>query len=327
MTPHAGPTDSLHDVPGLKVGSVGLEGMTGVTAVVAASSALGAVDVRGAAPGTRETDALSTSSSGERVHAVVLVGRSVFGLAAADGATRELESRGIGLPIASREAGRLTIPIVAAAVVFDFASGDGSVRPGPADGRDAVRAALDGPAERPGGGQVGAGTGAQVGGIVGERRAGGLGHASLVAELDDGRLVVGALVVVNSAGTPFRAGGGSPVAVRGGFDRPGPLPDFEPIASARGNTTLAVVGTNARLAKAQLGQVATMAHDGLARAIRPLHTGVDGDVVFALSTADRGDVVGVTAHEWGPAAVSIVGAMAADAATRAVLDAVGARRP
>ena len=109
----------------------------------------------------------------------------------------------------------------------------------------------------------------------------------------------------------------------GGFDVPGPVPDFSRVTSARGNTTLAVIGTNARLSKAQLGQVATMAHDGLARAIRPLLTGVDGDVVFALSTADRGDVDGVMVHEWGPAAVSIVGAMGADAATRAVLDAIG----
>jgi L-aminopeptidase/D-esterase-like protein len=311
-------------VPGLRVGSVGLRAMTGVTAVVAPNSALGAVDVRGAAPGTRETDALASSASNERLHAVLLVGRSVFGLAAADGATDELEARGIGLPIDSRDVGRLTIPIVAAAVVFDFASGDSAVRPGPNEGIAAVRAALDGPAIRPAGGRVGAGTGTQTGGIVGARRPGGLGHASLVARLDQGELVVGALVVVNSAGSPF-AGDDVPLARGGGFDVPGPLPDFEPIQSARLATTLAVVGTNARLSKAQLGQVATMAHDGLARAIRPLHTGVDGDVVFALSTADRGEVAGVDVHEWGPAAVSIVGSLAADATTRAVLDAVAGR--
>jgi L-aminopeptidase/D-esterase-like protein len=299
--------------------------MTGVTAVVAPASALGAVDVRGAAPGTRETDALAASSSGERVHAVLLVGRSVFGLAAADGATDELEARGIGLAIDSPEVGRLTIPIVASAVVFDFATGDATSRPSRSDGRRAVRAALDGPSGRPAAGRVGAGSGAQVGGIVGDRAPGGLGHASLVARLPDGMLIVGALVVVNSAGSPFRTIDGAPAAVVGGFDAPAPLPDFEPIGAARANTTLAVIGTNGRLTKAQLGQVATMAHDGLARAIRPIHTGVDGDVVFTLSTADRGGVTGITAHEWGAAAVSIVGSMAADASTRAVLDAVGAR--
>lgn len=298
--------------------------MTGVTAVVAPSSALGAVDVRGAAPGTRETDALASTSSGERVHAVLLVGRSVFGLAAADGATVELEARGIGLPIEATEVGRITIPIVAAAVVFDFGAGDPSARPGPIDGRRAVAAALDDPMGRPAGGPSGAGVGAMVGGIVAPRRSGGLGHASLIVEIGGRELVAAALVVVNSAGSPFRADG-SPWATRGGFDEPGPVPDFSRITSARGNTTLAVIGTNARLSKAQLGQVATMAHDGLARAIRPIHTGVDGDVVFALSTADRGDEDGVVAHDWGPAAVSIVGALAADAATRAVLDAIGER--
>jgi len=299
--------------------------MTGITAVVAPAGALGGVDVRGAAPGTRETDALSTASSGERVHAVLLVGRSVFGLAAADGATTELESRGIGLPIEVDGAGRLTIPIVAAAVVFDFASGDPAIRPGPDEGRRVVSEALDDPMTRPARGLAGAGCGTMVGGIVGQRRHGGLGHASLVLP-DDGQLVVAALVVVNSAGTPFDGAGMSLYAVGGGFDTPGPLPDFSRITSSRGNTTLGVIGTNARLTKAQLGQVATMAHDGLARAIRPLHTGVDGDVVFALSTADRGHVDGVVVHDWGPAAVSIVGAMAADAATRAVLDAIGDAR-
>jgi L-aminopeptidase/D-esterase-like protein len=143
-----------------------------------------------------------------------------------------------------------------------------------------------------------------------------------MAAHDGGSLVVGALVVVNSAGSPYGADGHTLAAIDGRFDQPGPLPDFAHITTARGHTTLAVVGTNARLSKAQLGQVAAMAHDGLARAIRPLHTGVDGDVVFVVSTADRGKNAGVTVHDWGPAAVSIVGSLAADAATRATLDAL-----
>ncbi|TMD26307.1 MAG: hypothetical protein E6I94_10825, partial [Chloroflexi bacterium] len=127
--PSVGPTDSIVDVPGLRVGQVEIgpmpstpAGSTGVTAIVAPAGALGAVDVRGAAPGTRETDTLSVLTSGEQVHAILLVGRSVFGLAATDGATAELERRGIGLPVDCEDL-HLTIPIVAAAVVFDFAHG------------------------------------------------------------------------------------------------------------------------------------------------------------------------------------------------------------
>jgi L-aminopeptidase/D-esterase-like protein len=321
MRPVSGPTDSLHDVPGIRVGGVTIGRATGVTAVVAASGALASVDVRGAAPGTRETDALSPLASGEALHAVLLVGRSVFGLAAADGATTELERRSIGLAL-----GPVTIPIVAAAVIFDFATGDPTSRPTAADGATAVARAIDGPTGRPARGRTAVGAGARVGGLVGRARPGGLGHASLTATGLDGDLVVGALVVVNSAGSPY-APGDARVAIAGGFDEPALLPDFTPITSARGHTTLAVVATNARLTKAQLGQVATMSHDGLARAIRPLHTGVDGDVAFALTTADRGEVVGVTAHGWAPAAVSIVGSLAADAATRAVLDALPGPRP
>jgi L-aminopeptidase/D-esterase-like protein len=322
MTPRPGITDSLVDVPGLRVGSVEMADATGVTAVIAPHGALASVDVRGAAPGTRETDTLAPSASGESVHAVLLVGRSVFGLAAADGATLQLESRGIGLRIAPETGGPVTIPIVAAAVIFDLAVGDPLIRPGAPEGHRVVSAALDGGNGRPASGRVGAGTGASVGGVAGERRPGGLGHASLVAEVAGGELIVGALAVVNSAGTPYAANGRSMLADVGGFGDPGPLPKFGRIVASRTNTTLVVVGTNGRLGKAQLGHVASMAHDGLARAIRPIHTGVDGDVVFALSSADRGEVAGVVVHDWMPAAVSIVGAMAADAVSRAVADAL-----
>ena len=328
--PAAGPTDSLLDVPGLLVGQVELgisdetpDGATGITAIVAPDGALGAVDVRGAAPATRETDALSALASGERVHAILLVGRSVFGLAAADGATAELEARGIGLSI-ERKGGTLIIPIVAAAAIFDFAHGDGSIRPGASDGRAAVAAALDGPSDhRPRSGNAGAGTGATTGKIAPPPLKGGVGHASVVLPATDGAsLIVGAAVVVNAAGSLIDPSSRRPWAQWGGFHAEAPAPDFSEIAGARRHTTLVVVGTNARLDKAHLARVAAMAHDGLARAIRPAHTSIDGDVIFALAVPEGEGRPAVAVHEWAPAGVSVVGALAADVVTRAVLDAL-----
>ncbi|MFZ5854955.1 MAG: P1 family peptidase [Chloroflexota bacterium] len=352
MIPQRGPTDSLLDVPGVHVGQVERspagrpsELCTGVTAVVVPGGALGVADVRGGAPGTRETDALSPLASGERVHAVCLVGRSVFGLAAADGAAAELERRGIGLPIDLAERGRLVIPIVAAAVVFDFRTGDPTVRPTAADGRRAVARALRAERVRPASGRAGAGAGASIGGLLArpmtasggptpgdERegqgsagdlveelpggqgpRRGGVGHASLVADLEDGRLVVGALAVVNAAGGPLDGQAAL---------TPGPLPDFSAISGARGNTVPVIVATNARLSKLELARVAIMAHDGIARAVRPSHTAVDGDVVFALAVPDAPETPAVTVAGWGPAAASIVGALAADAVSLAIGDAL-----
>jgi L-aminopeptidase/D-esterase-like protein len=322
LRPVPGATDSLADVAGLSVGQVSVgagaseAAVTGISVVVAPDGAVGSVDVRGAAPGSRETDALSPLAAGERVHAVVLVGRSVFGLAAADGVTRELERRGIGLPIALPDGGpTLTIPIVAAAVVFDFASGDPAVRPSPGDGEAATAAALDGDRRRPSAGSVGAGAGAWTGGIVGPRRKGGTGHGSLVASLADGPLVVAALVVVNAAGR---------VEAAGRFEPIGELPDLGPIVSARGQTTLVVVGTNAILSKAQLARVAAMSHDGLARVIRPVHSSVDGDAVFALAATEGPAAQPIAVSGWGAAATTIVGSMAADAVARAVGDAMRA---
>ncbi len=326
--PVPGATDSIVDVPGLRVGQRAIgatsdqaSGATGLTVVVAPEGAVGAVDVRGAAPGSRETDALSPTASGERVHAVALVGRSVFGLAAADGVTRELERRGVGLAIGRPDGAEpLTIPIVAAAVIFDFASGDPAVRPTALDGAEVTAEALDQPIRRPASGDAGAGAGAWTGGIVGPRRKGGVGHASLVVPLPGGSLVVGALVVVNAAGR---------VEAPGAFEPIGPLPDLGPIAAARGQTTLAVVGTNAVLVKPQLARVAAMAHDGLARTIRPVHSGVDGDAVFALAATEGPGARAVAVHPWQAAATTIVGSLAADALALAVGDAMrsAGRRP
>jgi len=346
VVPVPGPTDSVHDVPGIRVGQVELgrspstpAGSTGVTAVVAPDGAIGAVDVRGAAPGTRETDSLRTSSAGERVHAVLFVGRSVFGLAAADGATAELERRGIGHHLGpppdegAWRAGPLTVPIVAAAVLFDFAHGDPEVRPTQADGVAAVAAALEADRRRPPSGNSGAGAGAFTGGITPPRRKGGTGHASLVLPVPGvgTPLVVAALVVVNSSGSVVDPVTGRPWP-EVGFAAPGPAPDLAAIAASRGlgvrrQTTLALVATNAALSKAQAARVATMAHDGLARAIRPLHSALDGDAVFVLAVPEAPGTPAVVAHPWSAAATTIVGSLAADACTRAVLDAISHAGP
>ncbi len=328
--PRIGPTDSLVDVPGVRVGQVevppedarerGDPAVTGLSVVVVPGGALGAVDVRGGAPGTRETDALGPLASGERVHAVSIVGRSVFGLAATEGVTAELERRGIGLAIRLGSAGRLTIPIVAGAVIFDFASGDPAIRPSAADGARAVTRALDGPLDRPAAGRAGAGAGAGFGGLAGRRRAGGVGHASLVVDLPGGRLVVGALAVLNAAG--------SVVAGRGrglgrGFGR---LPDVRAIEDARWNTVPVVVATNAVLTKAELGRVAIMAHDGIARVVRPSHTALDGDTVFALAVPDGPETPAVDVGAWGPTRSTVVGALAAEAVERALREAASASK-
>lgn len=321
--PRVGPTDSVVDVPGVRVGQVELPATghggpdgpaaTGVSVVVVPGGALGAVDVRGGAPGTRETDALGPASAGERVHAVCIVGRSVFGLAAADGVTAELERRGIGLGIALGPAGRVTVPIVAAAVIFDFGSGDPAVRPGAAEGALAAARALDLPPGRPAAGRFGAGAGAGFGRLAGSRRTGGVGHASLLVDLPGGRLVVGALVVLNAAGA----------VVPGPRRRPDRLPDVGAIEGARWNTVPVVVATNAVLSKPELTRVAIMAHDGIARLIRPSHTALDGDVVFALAVPDGPETPAVEVGRWGPTRATVVGALAAEAVERAIREAAG----
>ncbi len=320
--PVVGPTDSIVDVPGVRVGQVELPGpeerggggepQTGVSVVVVPGGALGAVDVRGGAPGTRETDALGPTAAGERVHAVCIVGRSVFGLAAADGVTAELERRGIGLGIAL-PSGRLCVPIVAAAVIFDVATGDPTLRPGPAEGALATARALDLPAARPAAGRSGAGAGAGYGGLAARRRAGGVGHASIVVDLPGGRLVVGALAVLNAAGT----------VVAGRRRSPGPLPTVGAIEGSRWNTVPVVVATNAVLTKAELARVAIMAHDGIARLVRPSHTALDGDAVFALAVPDAPETPAVEVGSWSPTRATVVGALAAEAVERALREAAG----
>lgn len=296
-----GPTNSLTDVAGIRVGHADrrVDGwLSGTTVVLApGSGAVAGVDVRGGGPGTRETDLLDPRNLVERVHAVVLSGGSAFGLAAADAVMQRLFEAGVGYPAGGPGE---VVPIVPGAVIFDLGrGGDFTKRPGAALGEEAYEAALSTPAGLAQIGVVGAGTGAVAGGLKGA-----VGSASVV--LADGTTVA-ALVVVNSAGSCVHPVTGELYAAR--FGLPGEFthlraPDADEVAAARaaGNakagaagpgapafaTTLAVVATDATLSKAQCAKVSGIAHDGMARAIRPVHTMMDGDTVFTLATGDRG---------------------------------------
>jgi L-aminopeptidase/D-esterase-like protein len=286
--------NNLCDVPGVLVGhATDRQGMTGCTAVLFERSAVVGVDVRGSSPGTRETDRLGPVGMVRDTHALLLTGGSAFGLAAADGVVKFLEEKGVGLDI-----GVVKIPLVSAAVIFDLMSGSPDARPDAAMGYRAAATAAGGDFEQ---GSVGAGTGATVGKMLGLEGAmkGGLGSASV--DLGDG-LVVGSLAVVNAVGD-VRDERGNILA--GPRHADGTLADSEelmPHAVDRmrwgQNTTLGVVATSARLTKPAVTKVAQMAHDGLARAIHPVHTSVDGDVVFAASVGEVEtvpDIVGA----WG----------------------------
>jgi L-aminopeptidase/D-esterase-like protein len=272
--------DSILDVAGVAVGSherVGDGWLSGTTAVVFPDGAACSVDVRGGGPGTRETDLLDPRNLVERVHALVLTGGSAYGLDAAGGAMRVLEERGSGFPVGPG----LVVPIVPAAVLFDLGrGGDFGARPDAAFGARAVEAAS---AEAFARGNAGAGTGAVAGGLKG-----GLGSAS--EELDFG--IVAAVVAANSGGDVVDADGtlfGEPRRLRA------PTADDVQRAKERrlqpggllANTTIGVVATDVTLTKAEAQKLAGIAHDGLARAIRPAHTYFDGDTLFAASTAQR----------------------------------------
>ncbi|HXF51708.1 MAG TPA: P1 family peptidase [Dehalococcoidia bacterium] len=309
------PLDAITAVRGIRVGhTTDLDAATGCTVVLCEAGAVGGVDVRGAAPGTRETDALRPGNLVGVVHAVVLAGGSAFGLAAADGVMRYLAERGVGFFYAGRH-----IPIVPAAILMDLAVGRPDVHPGPEDGYRAAEAASDGPVSE---GSVGAGTGATVAKTLGMDHAlkGGVGTA---AERLPGGVVVGALVAVNAAGDIVDPSTGAlvagPRAEPGRFERSlevirqGRAWRFDRPDAGREHTTLVVVATNARLTKEQANRLATVAHDGLARTIVPAHTMGDGDAVFALATGElEVDVAGERA----------VQALAPLAVERAVLRAV-----
>ena len=305
--------DAISDVPGIRVGHwTDRRAATGCTVVLCEKGAVGGVDVRGGAPGTRETDLLRPGTLVQGIHAVLLTGGSAWGLDAAGGIMRYLEERGVGWVF-----GAGPVPVVVGAVLYDLRVGRGDVRPDAEAGYRACRAARAGAVAQ---GCVGAGMGATVGKALGMERClkGGLGTASEALPSAGDGLVVGALVAVNCFGEVVDPATAQviagPRAEGGGF--------ASTVDALRGlgqapwggeSTTLAVVATNARLTKEYACRLASVAHDGLARAIRPVHTMVDGDVVFAMAT-------GQTALE--PMRYAALEALAAQAVERAVLKAV-----
>lgn len=294
------------------------------------NGAVGGVDQRGGAPGTRETAALNPMNLVQEVHAVILTGGSAFGLDCASGVVRYLEERGVGLDTQVAK-----VPVVAAAVLFDLGLGSATARPDAAMGYQAcLNATQDPPAE----GNVGAGMGATVGKILGMSQAvkTGLGCATLEVAPE---LYVGAIAAVNAFGDILDPDTGRIIAGARALpsSETGPANPFadtmavmqalssmenlrfgersEPPAPAGQNTVIGVVATNARLSKVEANKVAQMAHDGLARTVCPAHTMLDGDTIFALSTGDR------------PADVNTIGAFAAKAFSLAVLRAVHFAEP
>ena len=304
----------LTSIPGIKVGHFTLsERLTGCTVVLAESGAVGGVDVRGGAPGTRETALLDPVNTVQEVHAVVLSGGSAFGLDAASGVVRYLDERDIGYRV-----GPNVVPIVVGAILYDLSVGDNPrIRP---DADCGYRAASHASTETSAEGNVGAGAGATVGKWGGMARAmkGGLGTASIT--LDDG-LTVAAIVAVNAVGDIIDPATGSVIAGVRTADGRG-LADArtllrsgasnEPQSGA--NTTIGVVATNATLTKAEATKVAQMAQDGLARTIYPAHTPGDGDTVFSLAMGTFSEA----------ASLSTIGALAADVMAEAILRAVRA---
>jgi L-aminopeptidase/D-esterase-like protein len=316
--------NAITDISGIEVGQAqDDEALTGCTVVLCRKGAVAGVDVRGGAPGTRETDLLNPVNLVGKVHAVVLAGGSAFGLDAASGVMRYLDENGIGF-----DTGAGKVPIVPAAILFDLNLGRGDVRPGAEMGYRAASSASPGvPAE----GNVGAGTGASVGKVFGLKSAmkAGIGTASMNA----GGLAVGALVAVNAFGDVLDSQTGQIIAGARSTNL-GPLKlgqdgyfgDTLEIMktfigrsvlgfATRANTVIGVVATNAKLTKPEATKVAQMAQDGVARTIRPAHTMLDGDTIFALATGEK------------KADPSTVGAFAAEVMAQAILRAVQKAAP
>ncbi len=331
--------DDITDIPGLRVGhDTNLEAATGCTVVLCDWPAVGGVDVRGGAPATRETDLLRPHYMMPEVHAVVLTGGSAYGLDAASGVMRSLEAQGRGYAV-----GDVRVPIVPAAALFDLGFGRADIRPDAAAGERACQASTTGPI---GQGNVGAGTGATVGKFLGPTLAmkGGLGSAS--ATLPDGTLV-GALVAVNAigdvrdpetqrilAGTRHPSGQGfllDSAAVIAAPTQPGAtsgttgnaaIPNTPPGNAPIANTTIAILATNALLTKTDANIIARMAHDGLALAIRPVHTSFDGDTIFVLGMGRPEPDTKATALS--PMELSMLGAAAVQTLARAIVKAIQA---
>jgi L-aminopeptidase/D-esterase-like protein len=312
--------NAITDIPGIEVGHAQDEdALTGCTVVLCRRGAVGGVDVRGSAPGTRETDLLDPINLVNKVHAVVLAGGSAFGLDAASGVMRYLAERKIGFKV-----GRDCVPIVPAAILFDLGMGRVRRTPDAEMGYAAAVASAAGPVLE---GNIGAGMGASIGKIFGKAGAmkSGLGTASLPV---GGGVLVGAIVAVNAFGDlidphtgqiiagarparvgPLKLGGKGPYADTLDTMRRGAGRAIMQLAAGR-NTVIAVIATNARFDKAQATKISQMAHDGLARVLRPAHTMLDGDTIFTLAVGSR------------KADVSTVGAYAAEALAQAIIRAV-----
>jgi len=312
---HAG---AITDVAGIEVGHfTDPRRPTGCTVIITRDGAVGGVDVRGAAPGTRETDLLAPGNLVERVHGIMLAGGSAWGLAATEGAMRWLEERNIGMDVRFG-----TLPIVPAAVLFDLPLGDARIRPDAAAGYAACEAART---EPPAEGNVGAGAGALVGKLFGIDRAmkGGVGTASITV----GGITVGALIACNALGDVIDPDTAQVVAGARTVDGLGLLDTRRALMRgelpksllAGTNTTIGVVATDAVLTKVQANRLAMVAHDGLARSINPVHTMSDGDTLFALATCR------VPLAEGGPG-MTVLGAMAAEVVALATVRAVRAAR-
>lgn len=315
--------NSITDVPGIEVGQAqDDEALTGCTVILCREGAVGGVDVRGGAPGTRETDLLDPVNLVEKVHAVLLAGGSAFGLDAASGVMRYLDENNIGL-----DTGVAKVPIVPAAILFDLMVGRPDVRP---DAEMGYRAASAASSDPPMEGNVGAGAGASVGKIYGPESAmkAGIGTASM----EVGEVVIGAIVAVNAFGDVIDPQNGEIIAGARSNKKdvsPGDVGYFLDTlevmktdngqmafkAPTQSNTVIGVIATDAKLTQAEATKVAQMAQDGLARAIRPAHTMLDGDTIFALATGKK---------EVDP---TTVGAFAAEVMAQAILRAAQKAAP
>jgi L-aminopeptidase/D-esterase-like protein len=304
---------AITDVAGIEVGHfTDPRRPTGCTVVIAREGAIAGVDVRGAAPGTRETDLLAPTNLVDCVHGILLAGGSAWGLDAATGVVRWLEEQGVGFPV-----GPVRLPIVPGAVLFDLLVGDATIRPDAAAGFSACGSAS---AKAPAEGNVGAGAGAAVGKIFGIERAmkGGIGTASVTL---DG-VTVGALIACNALGDVIDLQTGQPIAGARTADGKALLDTRRALLRGEApkpllagtNTTIGVIATDAVITKAQASRLATMGHDGLARSINPVHTMSDGDTLFALGTGRAGKSPGMM----------VLGTMAAEVVALAVVRAVRA---
>lgn len=298
----------LTDVKGIKVGhSQSRKGMTGLSVILFEKGATAGVDVRGSAPGTRETDLFKADKMIDKVHAIVLAGGSAFGLDASSGVMNYLEEQGIGFDV-----GLTKVPIVSSAVIFDLDIGDYRIRPDFKMGYEAAKKASENTNLQ---GNIGCGSGATVGKILGPDQAmkSGLGSASVKI----GELVVSAMVAVNSFGDIYDLENKEQIAGVYDYKEKKLLNTIDLMKKENKslgfnlkNTTIGVVATNAKLRKAEANKIAQIAHNGLARTINPVHTAVDGDTVFTMATNEL------------EADINLVGTLAAEAMSKAIINAI-----